>query len=367
MKFLVEIDVAMPKGHPENEALLQEEVRAGLRLLEEGSISLVCSTPKGLGNVGIWEAEDEPALRQILDSLPLRMYMDYVVTPLIPCGTSPDGGAESTRPPEFNTLAIEIDGEIVTLTLNRPDSFNAMSPEMLGELAGAMSWLADQNWMGALVITGAGRAFSPGGDVTWFEKGLEDPEVDLVAEVREGADRLHRAIIALERVPCPVVAAINGAAAGAGLSLALACDIRICSESASLVCAYGRIGASPDGGLTWFLPRMLGTGRAMEILLEDPDLSAWRALSLGLVSEVVSPEELVPRARETATRLAAKSPYYVKQVKELVHRSTDRTLAEHLDHEREGIAASMATADLKRAVAAFRAGESAEFRTRSAG
>ena len=159
---------------------------------------------------------------------------------------------ETLSTPELNTMRIEIDGEIGTLTLNRPEAFNAMSPEMITELPLAFAWFADRAPLRALIVTGAGRAFCAGGDVNWFRKGVEAEEIDLSSEVRRGAETLHQAIVDLRRIPYPVIAAVNGPAAGAGFSLALACDTRIASESAFFACAYGRIGASPDGGMTYF-------------------------------------------------------------------------------------------------------------------
>jgi 2-(1,2-epoxy-1,2-dihydrophenyl)acetyl-CoA isomerase len=270
----------------------------------------------------------------------------------------------TVTPPELGTLDITIEGEIGTLTLNRPDSFNAMSPEMIEELGIALPWLADQAPLRALIITGAGPAFSSGGDINFFKEGVSDPDIDVVAAVRVGAEKLHQSIIDLHRIEYPVIAAINGPAAGAGFSLALACDFRICSESAFLACAYGRIGASPDGGLTYFLPRVVGPSRALELLLNDPNLTPEDALADRLVSEVVAPDELMERAREKAEKLARSAPYYVKTVKRLVHSSLDRTIADHLQYERHGIAESMATEDLAEAVTAFLAGEKAEFKGR---
>ena len=121
-----------------------------------------------------------------------------------------------TTPPELNTLQIEVDGEIGTLTLNRSDAFNAMSPEMIEELMTAMAWLADEAPIRALIITGAGVAFCAGGDITWFRKGMEDPDLDIAANVRRGAEALHTGIIDLRRIEVPVIAAVNGPAAGAG-------------------------------------------------------------------------------------------------------------------------------------------------------
>ena len=268
------------------------------------------------------------------------------------------------NPPELNTLRIEIDGEIGTLTLDRPDAFNAMSPEMIGEMTVAFAWLADQAPLRALVVTGAGKAFCSGGDVNWFKEGVSSEEIDLPAQVRRGADALHTAIVDLRRIPYPVICAVNGPAAGAGFSLALACDIRIASESAFFACAYGRIGASPDGGMTYFLPRIVGPSRALEILLNDPNMSAEDALAEKIVSEVVAPEELMERARAKAEKLAAKAPHYVRMAKILVGQSIENNMTEHLQLERHGIADSMATEDLRNGVTAFFGGGTPEFRGR---
>jgi 2-(1,2-epoxy-1,2-dihydrophenyl)acetyl-CoA isomerase len=270
--------------------------------------------------------------------------------------------SETLSIPELNTMRIEIDGEIGTLTLDRPDAFNAMSPEMIGEMTVAFSWLADRAPLRALIVTGEGKAFSAGGDVNWFRTGVEDESIDLPSEVRRGAEALHIAIVDLRRIPYPVIAAVNGPAAGAGFSLALACDIRIASEAAFFAPAYGRIGASPDGGMTYFLPRVVGPSRAVEILLNDPNMSAENALGERIVSEVVPPEELLERARAKAEKLAAKAPYYVKMVKRLCGQSIENSLTEHLQLERHGIADSMATEDLRAGVAAFFGGEKPEFR-----
>ncbi len=266
--------------------------------------------------------------------------------------------------PELETMRLEIAGDVGTLTLDRPDELNAMSPQMIGELALIAPWLADRSGLRALVITGAGRAFSAGGDVTWFRRGLDDPDADLVASVRRGADVLHQAIVDLRRIPFPVIAAINGPAAGAGLSLALLCDLRIASDAAFLAVAYGRIGASPDGGMTYFLPRLIGPGKAVELMLEDPNLSAAEALERGLVSAVVPAAELADVAAAKARQLATKAPHYVRMAKSLLAASLDNSLADHLQLERHGIAESMGTADLRNGVPAFFAGEQPTFEGR---
>jgi len=272
--------------------------------------------------------------------------------------------SETIDPPQLNTIRIEVDGEIGTLTLDRPDAFNAMSPEMIGELTVAFAWLADRAPLRGLIVTGAGQAFCAGGDVNWFRKGVEEGEVDLPSEVRRGAEVLHQAIVDLRRIPYPVVAAVNGPAAGAGFSLALACDIRIASSTAFFAPAYGRIGASPDGGMTYFLPRVVGPSKALELLLEDPNLKAEAAQELGLVSEVVEPDELAEAARAKAEKLAKMAPHYVRMAKQLVGVSIENSITEHLQLERHGIADSMATEDLRNGVETFFSGGAPEFHGR---
>jgi 2-(1,2-epoxy-1,2-dihydrophenyl)acetyl-CoA isomerase len=270
----------------------------------------------------------------------------------------------TTSPPELSTMRIEIDGNIGTLTLDRPDALNAMSPEMIGEMTVAFAWLADRAPLRALIVTGAGRAFSSGGDVTWFRKGVEDDSFDLPSDVRRGAEVLHQAIVDFQRIPFPVIAAVNGPAAGAGFSLALNCDIRIASTEAVLVCAYGRIGASPDGGMTYFLPRIVGPARAKRILLEDPTMTAEQALEEGLVDYVVPADDLMSAAMEKARSLAKRAPHYVRMAKLLANTSLDNSITEHLQLERHGIADSMATEDLRNGVQAFFAGEKPQFEGR---
>jgi enoyl-CoA hydratase/carnithine racemase len=272
--------------------------------------------------------------------------------------------SETITPPQLNTLRIEIDGEIGTLTLDRPDAFNAMSPEMIGEMTVAFAWLADQAPLRGLIITGAGKAFCAGGDVTWFRKGVESGEIDLPSDVRRGAEVLHQAIVDLRRIPYPVIAAVNGPAAGAGFSLALACDIRVAANTAFFAPAYGRIGASPDGGMTYFLPRVVGPSKALELLLEDPNLSAEEAEALGLVSEVVGAEEVMQRSRIKVEELAKKAPHYVRMAKYLCGVSLDNSITEHLQLERHGIADSMATEDLRNGVETFFGGGTPEFHGR---
>ncbi len=269
--------------------------------------------------------------------------------------------AKEPAPPELKTLEITADGPIGTLTLNRPDDMNAMDPELIFELTVAAAWLADRAPFRALIVTGSGRAFSAGGDVNWFKKGLDDAEHDLPSDVRRGAEVLHQAIVDFRRIPYPVIGAVNGAAAGAGFSLALMCDMRIASEKAFFVVAYGRIGASPDGGMTYFLPRVVGPAKAMQMALDDPIIDAQTALADGIVNQVVPADQLLSAANEKAAELAKKAPHYIRMAKSLINQSLENSLTDHLQLERHGIADSMGTEDLRNGVASFFAGEEPEF------
>jgi 2-(1,2-epoxy-1,2-dihydrophenyl)acetyl-CoA isomerase len=268
-----------------------------------------------------------------------------------------------TAVPEFRTLALELRGAVATLMLNRPEAGNAFVPEMVEELPEAFAWLADRAPARAVVLTGAGRLFSAGGDVEHFRHGLEDPEA-FAASMRQGVGRLHHAVAELRRIPYPVIAAINGHAIGAGLALALACDLRVLSERAKLMFAYGRLGASPDAGMSYFLPRIIGSARATELLLEEPILRAPEALAAGLVTAVVPPAEVVGAAMLRAERLAAKSPNFLRNVKRLVASSHGNTLLEHLELERHALADATATHEFAVGVTALFAGQRPVFANR---
>jgi enoyl-CoA hydratase/carnithine racemase len=268
---------------------------------------------------------------------------------------------QTVEAPQLETMTIDVEGDVATWTLNRPDAFNAMSPELIGEMVLATGWLADTAPIRALIVTGAGAAFCAGGDINWFKKGIEEEGFDVSADVRRGAEVMHQAIIDLRRIPVPVIAAVNGPAAGAGFSLALACDIRIAADSAFFAPAYGRVGLSPDGGMTYFLPRVVGPAKAIELLLEDPNLPAAKALEMGLVTDVVPADELMEVAKERAVKLAKLAPHYVKMAKSLVGVSLENGIADHLQLERHGIADGIATADAQAGIKAFFSGEKPTF------
>jgi 2-(1,2-epoxy-1,2-dihydrophenyl)acetyl-CoA isomerase len=268
-----------------------------------------------------------------------------------------------TTVPELRTLVLELRGAVAILTLNRPESGNAFVPEMVEELPEAFAWLADRAGARAVVLTGAGRLFSAGGDVEHFRNGLQDPAA-FAASMRHGVGRLHHAIAELRRIPYPVIAAMNGHAIGAGLALALACDLRVLSERAKLMFAYGRLGASPDAGMSYFLPRIVGSARATQLLLEEPMLRAPEALAAGLVTAVAPPADVLGAAIVRAERLAAKPPDFLRNVKHLLQSSHGNTLLEHLELERHALADATATPEFAVGVSALFAGQRPVFASR---
>lgn len=197
----------------------------------------------------------------------------------------------------------QLEADIAVVTLNRPDSFNSITADLTAELVEAMKRSgADAR---AVVLTGAGRAFCAGADLGEIAAGYERDGPNL----GEVLDRnFHPAVHALIGAAVPIVAAINGAAAGAGLGLALACDLRLMSEDAFLMSAFTGIGLAPDSGTTWWLPHHLGVSRALEITLTNRRVPAAEARDLGLCIDTVPADDLVPRAMEQATALADLPP-----------------------------------------------------------
>jgi 2-(1,2-epoxy-1,2-dihydrophenyl)acetyl-CoA isomerase len=226
-------------------------------------------------------------------------------------------------------------GGVLTLTLNRPEVRNAFSREMLDGLAAMLDFAAASDDVRAVVIAGAGGAFCAGGDLAKLAAGesIFGPAAD--PGERLGAQKaLQRAtVVRLRELAKPSVARVEGAAVGAGLGLALACDLRYAGASATLRTGFGRIGLAGDFGCTWQLTRLLGASRALELLYLSPPLSAARAQELGLVNEAVPDDELADHVSRTAARLAALSPDAVRAMKEHVARAHDHDLADCADAE----------------------------------
>ncbi len=237
------------------------------------------------------------------------------------------------------------DGAVLTITLNRPDVLNAFNTPMHRALAAALRDARDGG-VRAVVVTGAGRGFCVGQDLTEFR---EAPG-DIGSRLRDNYHPNVRAIRALEK---PVIAAVNGAAAGAGMSLACACDLRIAADTATFVPAFINIGLIPDSGGSYFVTRILGPARAFEWLASGRRLTAAEAHGWGLVSEVVESDALAARAATLAAQLAELPTRGVGMTKRLLDHAVTATLDEQLEREAQLQAAATQTDDFKEGVAAF--------------
>ena len=246
-----------------------------------------------------------------------------------------------------SSLRVEVDEGIATLTLDRPDARNALDAALKGELLDAVRMADHDPAVRVVVLTGAGAAFCAGQDL---REATSPDAPNLSTVLRETYNPL---ILAMRRLDKPIVAAVNGVAAGAGVALALACDLRIAADSASFVLAFGRIGLVPDSGTTWFLPRLVGAARAAELALVGDPLSAADAERWGLVNRVVPAEALAAEARAVATRLAAGAPHAMALAKRLLNGAFAAGLEDQLEAEADAQGIAGRTADHREGVAAF--------------
>jgi 2-(1,2-epoxy-1,2-dihydrophenyl)acetyl-CoA isomerase len=237
------------------------------------------------------------------------------------------------------------DGAVLTITLNRPDVLNAFNEAMHNALAAALDE-ARASDVRAVVLTGAGRGFCVGQDLTEFR---EAPG-GIGARLR---GNYHPNLLAIRALEKPVIASVNGAAAGAGLSFACACDLRLAAESASFVPAFINIGLVPDSGGTYFITRLLGPARAFEWLASGRRLSAAEARAWGLVSEVAQDSALPTRAAELAAEWAARPTFGIAMTKELIDHAVTSSLEEQLEREAELQTRATQSEDFREGVAAF--------------
>jgi 2-(1,2-epoxy-1,2-dihydrophenyl)acetyl-CoA isomerase len=248
-----------------------------------------------------------------------------------------------------DTVLYSVAGSVASITLNRPESRNSLNVETKLALLAAARQAADDEQVRAVVLTGTGRAFCAGQDLREHADGLAagaDP-MDTV--------RLHYnpLITTITTMPKPVIAAVNGVAAGAGASLALACDLRLAARGASLLMAFSRVGLGPDTGASWTLQRLAGLARAAELLMLAEPIDATTAAEYGLVNRVVADEELAAAAHELATRIAAGPTAAYAGIKEALAFAATHTLTESLEKEAELQAWLGQTADHRAATAAF--------------
>lgn len=238
---------------------------------------------------------------------------------------------------------------VATVRLNEPASYNALTAVMADDLDAAVARLAEDSSVRCLVITGTGRGFCAGGDVQSFYDHRDDPD-EIMAAILSG---LHAAVERILSAPFPTIAAINGVVAGAGMGLAMATDLAVAVDSAVFTMAYTGIGVSPDGSSTYFLPRLVGTRRAMEMILTNTRLSAIEAQELGLVNRVVAADDFDATVGELSARLAAGPTLAFIRARQLVRSSLPNDPVAQMAAEGENILAAATSRDFYEGISAF--------------
>ncbi|MGH8849370.1 MAG: enoyl-CoA hydratase [Casimicrobiaceae bacterium] len=252
-----------------------------------------------------------------------------------------------------DSILLGRDGAVATLTLNRPDSLNALDLAMMETLASRASALAGDDSVRCVVIRGAGRHFMAGGDIRTFATGLDAPPEDRRRDFARIVRRVHAAIEIIYRMPQPVIAAVHGAVAGFGLSLMCACDLVVAGDSSYFTSAYRHIGLTPDGGATYALPRIVGTKKAMEIVLLGERFGVDEARRIGLLNRIVPDAELAGAVATLAAVLASGPAFALRNAKRLLNQSLSRTLSGQLDAEASSFGACSATPDFVEGITAF--------------
>lgn len=247
-------------------------------------------------------------------------------------------------------VLVERNSGVATIRMNRPERMNPYDPEMGKALLSAASEAFVDPSVRCIVLTGTGKAFSVGGDVEFLGTFREEGERKLFDHT---VLLLQTLIASVRKAPKPVIAAVNGVAAGAGFSMALACDVAIAAESARFTIGYQNIGLSPDGGMTFFLARALGTQRAMEMTLFSKVLSAAQAAEWGLVQKVIPDADFSAQIAAIAAQIAAGPTLAYAKTKELYNRALSQPLETQLEEERRNIARSATTRDFSEGISAF--------------
>ncbi len=250
----------------------------------------------------------------------------------------------------FETIEYEVRDNVARIALDRPDKRNAINMQLHQDLSAALRLVQRDRDVRALLITGNGPGFCAGQDLTEFSMARADPDFRVDEHVRR---TFNRTITTIRGLAMPVVAAVNGVAAGAGWSLALAADIRIASEDARFTQAFSKIGLLPDTGSTWFLPELIGTSRTLELAYTGDMIDASKALEWGLVNEVVAGDQLAEHARAYAARLAAMPTLALALTRRAVYRATTTSLADALEYEAQLQQHAAASDDHVEGVTAF--------------
>ncbi len=248
-----------------------------------------------------------------------------------------------------DTVLTQQHGNILEITLNRPEAFNALTLDMMQALGETFASASTDDSIKGILLTGKGKAFCSGGDLKWISQQSEDP----YSILHRLAPQFHLSIVEIHRMPKPVIAALNGIAAGGGFSLALACDFRVMGQSALLRQAYTSSGLSIDGGGSFALPRLVGLARAMEIMAFDKPIPSTQALEWGLVTKVVPDDEVHSAALAMLEELTKTALHSFAWSKRLMTDSLNNTLETQLELERQGISDCAAHPNGQEGIRAF--------------
>jgi 2-(1,2-epoxy-1,2-dihydrophenyl)acetyl-CoA isomerase len=252
----------------------------------------------------------------------------------------------------FEHILFSVDAGIARLTLNRPDRLNSFNDAMHAEVRDALGKVRGDASVRVLLLTGAGRGFCAGQDLSDRAVAASDLPVDLGASIERNYRPL---VLGLRALPVPVICAVNGVAAGAGANLAFACDIVIAARSASFIEAFAKLGLVPDTGGTYFLPRLIGTARAMGMALLGEKISAEQAATWGLIWQCVDDAELAAAAGRLATHFASAPTRGIARTKQAIYSSAGNSLDAQLDLERDFVRELGSSDDYREGVAAFMA------------
>jgi enoyl-CoA hydratase/carnithine racemase len=251
----------------------------------------------------------------------------------------------------YKCLLYEVKDGIATLTLNRPERLNALGDTLREDLLDGVARASDDPEVRVIVLTGAGKGFCSGGDVKAMnenkERGTARPLLEKMAPGRD------RSVLALREAPKPVVAAVNGAAAGAGMNIALCCDIRLASTAAKFSQAFVKRGLHPDWGGTYFLPRVVGAAKACELIWTGDVIDAQEALRLGIVSAIYPPEELMPATYALARKFADGPPIAIRLAKRAIYHNLETDLRKALEFETHAQNICFETEDAREGIRAF--------------
>jgi len=261
---------------------------------------------------------------------------------------------------EYEDIVYEVSDRVATVSLNRPDRLNALSPAMRRELLEAVLTADSDPDVGAMIVTGLGRGFCSGGDM----KAMNEAGGAGRASGADAASRQYalnekiapvrdRVVLAMRYATKPVIAAVNGPAAGAGMNIALACDLRVGSTAASFGQTFSRRGLHPDWGGSYFLPQIVGPAKAAELIWSGKMIDASEALRLGIVTALVEPDELMTAATEMAASFASGPPIAIRLAKQAIYKSLNSSLEDALEYETFAQNICAATADSKEGIAAF--------------